>query len=123
MAPRPTNKETIKKHIIRDMGKLGVFKAEYTPLIDIYSELMEQYMKLTKEYKDGGFKYAEETDRGGTKKSTLVATLETLRKDLLAYSDRLCLNPKSLSDKEKDDNNKKGNVSALALVLKDIEKG
>lgn len=121
MAPRPTNRETIKKNTVNDMRKLGVFKAEYTPLIDIYSEMMEQYMNLTKKYKDGGFKYDEETDRGGTKKSTLVATLESLRKDLLAYSDRLCLNPKALSDKDK--NNKKGKVSALTLALKDIEKG
>lgn len=29
------------------------------------------------------------------KKSPVVATLESLRKDILAYSDRLCLNPKS----------------------------
>lgn len=103
------------------MKKLGVFKAEYTPLIDIYCELMEQYRKLTKEYKDSEFEYAEKTDRGGTKKSTLVATLETLRKDLLAYSDRLCLNPKALSDRDKNDKNKKVKVSALAVALKDIE--
>lgn len=121
MAPRPTKKETIKKNTVRDMKKLGVFQAEYTPLIDIYCELMEQYMKLTKEYQDSGFEYAEKTDRGGTKKSTLVATLETLRKDLLAYSDRLFLNPKALSDRKKTDKNKNVKGSALAMALREIE--
>lgn len=77
------------------MRKLGIFKAEYEPVIDVYSELREQYLILTKKFKDSEYDYQIETMQGGAKKSPLVATLEVLRKDILAYSDRLCLNPKS----------------------------
>lgn len=96
MARRATTKEAIKKNTIEDMKKLGVYKASYGPLIDIYAELREQYEVFTKEFKKNGYKYESETGQGGAKKSPIVATLETLRKDILAYSDRLCLNPKAI---------------------------
>ena len=91
-----TNKATIKKNTVRNMTNLGVYKTEYEPLIDVYSDLMSQYLRANTEFEQTGFQYETETAAGGTKKSALVATLESLRKDLLAYSDRLCLNPKSI---------------------------
>jgi phage terminase small subunit len=93
---KTASKETIKRATITDMNKLGIHKPQYNRLIDIYSDLVFQYLKLTKEFEDSNYKYEVETDQGGSKKSPIVATLETLRKDILAYSDRLCLNPKSL---------------------------
>lgn len=39
--------------------------------------------------------YTTTTAAGGSKKSGLVASIETLRKDIVTYSDRLLLNPKS----------------------------
>lgn len=109
MAIQPT-KETIKRRTIDDMKQLKVHKPQYNRLIDIYAELVFQYNKLTKEFEDGGYKYEVSTDQGGSKKSPIVATLETLRKDILAYSDRLCLNPKSLESvtTEKDNKSKLG---------------
>lgn len=104
MAGKAVTKETIKKNVVKDMIKLGVYKAEFDAIIDIYSELREQYERLTKEYKDSKYKYASTTGQGGEKKAAIVATLENLRKDILLYSDRLCLNPKAFkdSDGEKD---------------------
>lgn len=122
MAGRAVNKETIKKNTVRDMKKLNVYKPEYDPVIDVYCEMREQYERITEKYKKSGYQYAEETDRGGTKKATVVATLEVLRKDLLSYSDRLCLNPKALSEKKVNENNKKGKVSVLGKALAEIEK-
>lgn len=97
MAKKASTKETIAKNTIRDMKALGVYKSEYDPLIDVYSDLFSQYIRFTKEFEMNGFQYETETANGGTKKSAIVSTIETLRKDLLAYSDRLCLNPKSLN--------------------------
>jgi phage terminase small subunit len=89
------SKETIKKNTINAMQKLGVYKPEYNQVIDIYSELCEQYILFTKEFKSSGYQYETSTAQGGSKKSAIISTLETLRKDILQYSDRLCLNPKS----------------------------
>ncbi len=116
MAKVPS-KETIKRRTIEDMKALGVHKSQYNRLIDIYSELVFQYLTLTDEFEEGGYQYEVSTDQGGTKKSPIVATLETLRKDILAYSDRLCLNPKSL-ETVTPVNNKK---SRLASVLSKLE--
>ncbi|MBB6451994.1 phage terminase small subunit [Salirhabdus euzebyi] len=113
MAKVPT-KETIKRRTIQDMKKLGVHKTQYNRMIDIYSELVYQYLKLNDEFESGGYQYESYTAAGGAKKSPIVATLESLRKDILAYSDRLCLNPKSTMQPGKGN---KGKESKLAGVL------
>lgn len=91
-----TEKEKVKSKTVAEMKKLGVYKKEYNRVIEIYAELVAQYDKLTKDFEDGGYVFEVDTVQGGSKKAPIVATLETLRKDILAYSDRLCLNPKSL---------------------------
>lgn len=96
MARPMKRKETIRRKTIEDMESLGTYKKEYDPLINVYSDLMAQYLQATDEFEASGFEYETETAAGGSKKSAIVATLENLRKDLLAYSDRLCLNPKSI---------------------------
>ncbi len=112
-------KETIKRATIKDMKVLGIHKPEYNRLIDIYAELVAQYNELTEKFKDGGYQYEVETDQGGKKKAPIVATLETLRKDILAYSDRLCLNPQAMKTTKPDGGKKK---SKLAAALQSIEK-
>lgn len=99
------------------MKKIGTYKPVYNPVIDVYSEIREQYERLTKEFKDSGYTYEVETSQGGMKKAPIVATLESLRKDILAYSDRLCLNPKALESIEIE----KGKGSTLANVLSKLE--
>lgn len=114
MAKRAT-KETIKRATIADMKQLGIYKPEYNRLIDIYSELVEQYGKITEKFVNSDYKFQEMTADGGFKKAPIVATLETLRKDILAYSDRLCLNPQAF--KTGTSSNGKGKKSKLAEVL------
>lgn len=111
------NKETIKANTIAAMKKLGVYKPEYNPVIDIYAELNEQYKRLTAEFKKSEYKFEETTIQGGSKKAPIVATLESLRKDILAYSDRLCLNPKAIESVTVE----KKTTSALAEALKALE--
>ncbi|MNW45143.1 hypothetical protein D3C74_223980 [compost metagenome] len=98
------------------MKALGIHKPQYNRIIDIYAELVFQYNTLTKEFEEGGYRYEVSTDQGGAKKSPILASLETLRKDILAYSDRLCLNPKSLETVTVE---KKGK-SALAAALSEL---
>ncbi len=98
MAGKALTKDTIKSNTIKKMRRLGVYKPEYDDIIDIYSELTEQYRRLTKIYRDDGFEYSTTTADGGEKKNPIVATLESLRKDILQYSDRLCLNPRAANE-------------------------
>lgn len=117
MAKNPS-KETVKRTTISDMKKLKIYKPEYNRVISIYAELVEQYGKITEKFVESDYKFQETTADGGKKKAPIVATLETLRKDILAYSDRLCLNPKALETVSADKDNK----SKLAIVLQNIEK-
>src|SRR5690625_2324111 len=115
MAKVPT-KETIKRATIADMKKLGVHKPQYNRLVDIYAELVHQYYQALDDFEQSGREYETATAAGGTKKSGIVGALENLRKDILAYSDRLCLNPKSLENVTAEKETK----SKLASVLSDL---
>lgn len=100
-----------------DMKSLGVYKPEYDPLIVVFAELKVQYDDLTTRFRNSGMRYQVKTADGGAKKAPIVATLESLRKDILAYSDRLCLNPKAIESVTIE---KKGK-SALAAALSNLE--
>jgi phage terminase small subunit len=119
MAGKATTKLAIKNATVKDMQTLGTYKPEYDAIIDIYCELREQYEFYTKQFKEKKFKCDEYTAAGGTKKSALVSTIETLRKDILQYSDRLYLNPKSMLEEKNKPVKKK---SALAEALSKLEK-
>lgn len=110
-------KETIKRRTIADMKELGVYKTQYGRIIDLYSGLVHQFLRLNQKFEDEGMQYESFTAAGGAKKSPIVATLESLRKDILAYSNQLCLNPKSLESVTVEDKNKK---STLASILGDV---
>ncbi len=87
---------TVKNATIKDMKALGVYKQEFNRLITVYAELVSAYLELLNDFEESGKPYSVPTGAGGSKKSPVVATLEVMRKDILAYSDRLCLNPKSI---------------------------
>jgi len=96
------------------MKDLGVHKPQYNRLIDIYAGLIHQYLIAVADFEDSDFAYETETAAGNPKKSGIVSTMENLRKDILQYSDRLCLNPKSFGDRKSED----GNTSSLADILR-----
>ncbi|GIO63569.1 P27 family phage terminase small subunit [Paenibacillus cineris] len=115
MANVPT-KETIKRRTISDMKELGVYKTQYGRMIDLYSELVFQFLTLNKKFEEEGYQYESFTAAGGAKKSPIVATLESLRKDILAYSNQLCLNPKSLETVTPEKEGKSALAAALASM-------
>ena len=114
VAGKAIRADTIKQQTIKQMKNLGTYKPEYDAIIAVYAEIREQYERLTKIFKETGYKFDENTENG-TKKAPIVATLESLRKDILQYSDRLCLNPKALAEK-KENKNKKRSLLEEALV-------
>ncbi|EBF5132250.1 P27 family phage terminase small subunit [Listeria monocytogenes] len=89
---------SVKERVIQDMKGLGVYKAEYDNIITIYCDLLTQYDDAQKKFIESDYQYETSTAAGGTKKSAIVATLENLRKDIIAYSDRLCLNPRAIEN-------------------------
>lgn len=98
MLPTKTSDERVKKifrNTIKQMKALNVYKPEYDRIIRVYSQLCEQYDTLTSQFIDADYNCVSSTAAGGEKKDPLVSTLEALRKDILNYSDRLCLTPKS----------------------------
>ena len=107
---------TIKKKIIEDMMALNTFKPEFLPVIEIYCDLRTQYDILNKEFTENKYRYSE-TTANGSKKSPIVTTLESLRKDILAYANQLGLTTQGLL--KLDDNAfKKKRKSALEGMLK-----
>lgn len=117
LVTRVVKKETIKRATIKDMKELGIHKRQYNRLIDIYAETIHQYLRAVADFEREGYEYETETAAGNPKKSGVVSAIESLRKDILQYSDRLCLNPKSLENIHKDDKEK----SSLASMLSEMD--
>lgn len=116
MSKIATTKQSIQKNTIQKMKDLGHYREEYDDLIGVYSDLLEQYLQATKEFKEGGFQYETETSAGTLKKSAIVNILENPRKDLVIYSDRLMLNPKMNYNKQVTQEEE----SPLAKILKSM---
>lgn len=99
---RPITKLTMKKATVKQMKSLGTYRKEYESLIDIYAGLLFQYTKYEKEHAERDYEVAEiYVNKAGAenyRKIPLVNVMETLRRDILTYSDRLMLNPKSLGE-------------------------
>ncbi|MHC5250464.1 P27 family phage terminase small subunit [Enterococcus sp. LJL90] len=89
------SKDTIKRRTVKRMKELGVYKVQYTQLIDVFVDMLHQYNYLTNEFEESGYQVMIETEKSDGKKSPILATLETLRKDIGVYSDKLMLNPKT----------------------------
>ena len=66
-----------KKRTIKDMKSLGTYKPEFEPLIDVYAGMLA---------KKDEYEMTEDIE---------PRRMEVLRRDLITYSDRLLLNPKS----------------------------
>lgn len=78
-----------------NMEFLGTYKKEFDSLIETYINVYDQYEKAWDEFVNDGMKSLIEC-RGGYKKNPLLMTIESLRKEIITYSDRLGLNPKAL---------------------------
>lgn len=103
------------------MKTLGVYKKEYNNLVDIYSGMLHQYHLFELEFEGSGYQITEEyTNKAGAtnqRKVPLLTAMESLRKDIASYSDRLCLNPKVLFAPEPEKGKQTNSGSALDQFL------
>ena len=97
---------------------MGIHKPQFNRIIDIYAGLVHQYLRANVEFEESGYIYTEETASGNPKKSSIVSTMENLRKDILQYSDRLGLTPKAF-ESLKAEQEQKG--SGLADILSKLD--
>lgn len=115
------SKKAMENEVKRQMKKLGTYKAEYNKIIEIYSGLLFQYQEFERQFEESGLKITEEyTNKAGAtndRKVPVYTAMESLRKDIVAYSDRLCLNPKSLETVTTETTKK----SKLAAVLSGLQ--
>lgn len=114
-------KSTIERNVINQMKNLGTYKPEYRKMIKIFVGMVHQYEVFEKQFEESGYKITEEyTNKAGAtnmRKVPLYTAMESLRKDIASYSDRLCLNPKSLESVTIEKEGK----STLASVLSKLE--
>ena len=109
MAKLSKNERRLKGY----MTKLGIWKPEY--MVKICAGLMDQYDAISAAWIASGANPVEATDNGGTKKSGVVATLESLRKDILAYQKELGLTPMAIKRLNAQENLPQSSVLADAL--------
>ncbi|QIZ07611.1 P27 family phage terminase small subunit [Priestia megaterium] len=102
-----------------NMQRLGIYRPEFDQTVQIYSGLIKQYNDLLKELKESKFKVIEPTTRNNDsmKKSPLIGVLETLRKDILTYSNCLGLTPMGLRKINDEMKNEQKKLSKLEEAL------
>ena len=84
-----------KELVIEDMESLGTYRQEFDSIITIYVDLLEQYAVARDRFNSAGQQYSVKGANGQDKKNPILTTMESLRRDILAYSNALELNPKS----------------------------
>ncbi len=110
-----------KKHVENinaAMKNLGTYKPEFDTVISVYADLLDLYDKNMAVYRKSKFQATINTENGGQKTNPVIKTLETIRKDIAAYSDRLGINPKALETMRPDQKGPPPKKSALADILK-----
>ena len=106
-------KETIKRRTIQYMKDLGTYKTQYGQVIEIFADLIFQYNFLSREFERSNYLVMVDTEKSGGKKSPILASLESLRKDIGTYSDRLKLNAKAYDDDVGKEEEKESPFAAL----------
>lgn len=110
------------KLIRQNLKNLGTYEKEYEEIIKIYAGLLAQYEEFEKQFEKSGYKIEEEyTNKAGAtnmRKVPLYGAMESLRKDIATYSDRLGLNVKAMEGITVE----RKSTSKLELVLENLDK-
>ncbi|MBV4423683.1 P27 family phage terminase small subunit [Clostridium tyrobutyricum] len=92
-------KRAMENEVKREMKKLGTYKKEYDKIIKIYAGMLWQYQMFEQQFEESDYKITEQyTNKAGAtneRKVPLYTAMESLRKDIASYSDKLQLNPKA----------------------------
>lgn len=114
-------KKIMKKTIVL-MTQVNTYKPEFDPIIAIYARIQAEYNEICKEYMDTCYKFDEFTDTGGTKKAPIITTLESYRKDILAYASQLGLTPSGLNKINAGSMEPPRKLSPLEKMLNETDK-
>ena len=99
---RPITANYIRKATVKNMKSLGTYRKEFDHLINIYANMLYQYILYEEEHATNDYKvadiYVNKAGAENLRKLPLINVMETLRKDILSYSDKLMLNPKALGE-------------------------
>ena len=99
---RPITANYIRKATVKNMKSLGTYRKEFDHLINIYANMLYQYILYEEEHAANDYKvadiYVNKAGAENLRKLPLINVMETLRKDILSYSDKLMLNPKALGE-------------------------
>lgn len=88
-------RESVRKIVVQDMKKLGVYKKEFDGIIDLYVDMVAQYNLAWEEFVESGCVAECKTKAGGVRKTAALTTMEELRRQIGTYADRLCITPKT----------------------------
>lgn len=117
---RGPNRKPVLDSVINDMKELGVYSPAYADAINIYVDLLLQYKVLTAQWEASGYAVTEEyTNKAGAvndRKVPIVTVIEKLRSDIGNYSDRLMINPKSLTKGTVKPEPKKSHIGQLIAL-------
>lgn len=111
------SRKYIEDRTVEYMKSLGTYRKEFRDLVKIYADIQHDYLIARKDFEESGRVYETETAAGNPKKSAIVDTIEKLRKDIITYSDRLGLSPKSMETITAEKKEK----SVLASVLSNLD--
>ncbi|OLF47296.1 hypothetical protein BU202_08190 [Streptococcus cuniculi] len=105
---RPITKKSIVSKVKKTMNELGTYRKEFDQVIEVYSGMLFQYQEYEKQHAEAGYPvteiYVNNAGAENERKVPIISVMETLRKDILSYSNQLMLNPKALGESfEKDD--------------------
>ncbi|MBS4750331.1 P27 family phage terminase small subunit [Carnobacteriaceae bacterium zg-ZUI78] len=104
---RPLTSKKVRAETIKHMKSLGTYRKEFEPIINMYSHMMFQYLLYEKQHAEMDYKvtdlYVNKAGAENERKIPILTAMETLRKDILSYSDKLMLNPKSLGEVSESD--------------------
>lgn len=114
----------IYRDTIKNMEAIGIYRPEFNATIRTYSEMRQQYNKLSNEFYEGGCiiteMYTNNAGYENVRKTALYLALESLRKDIVNHENILGLTPTGLKKIKSDNPNKK--VSRLGKALSELGK-
>lgn len=99
--------ESIQQMVTRHMKRMGTHDVSFNRLIKMYARTLRQYYLLDKEWEEQCYRTYIISGESSVKKNPIMDQINTLRKDIMALSDRLMLNPKTMANdllKNKEDN-------------------
>lgn len=82
-----------ERRIKKDMESLGTWRPQCAETVRLCADMEDQYWSMRTKQAEENLPCYEMTDSGATRKTAFTLTLESLRKDILAYQKELGLTP------------------------------